>query len=99
MKQSESDRKRLIDELVATGQFTTRDKSALLLMSIDALTVIHAKSAGIEEVTNSYEDFVHCHRPKAMRRKPRSAVPSLAMHGIADDEARSMVPPSTRRGR
>lgn len=104
---NDDDRQRLIDELAATGVFTARDKGALLIMHIDGLRAIHKSLVGassdadeadteLEEVTNSYEDFAHSHRPKAFRRKPRVVIPRLAVHGVTDAEAIGMVPPSSR---
>lgn len=99
------DRQKLIDELVATGVFTARDKGALLIMHIDGLKAIHTHLVGAEvtnkdvedEVENKFEDFANCHRPKAFRRKPRVVIPQLAVHGVTDAEAIGMVPPSSRR--
>lgn len=78
----------IIENLIASGKFTSADKVGLQALSPDTLRSLAGKVAVSEEADTDtdaeetdddlrmnssddgdYEDFIHCHRPKAMRRE------------------------------
>lgn len=74
----------IIEKLINSGAFSSADKVGLQALAPDTLRALAAKLVADDgEVADTdedgedalrmnssdYEDFIHCHRPKAMRRE------------------------------
>lgn len=105
----------LIDQLIEAGHFTSADKTGLQALRPEAIRTLVERLGTTDEsdevephLNASYEDFVHAHRPKAMRRElpevrasrnAQTAQRAFRVNGIEDEIAIGMLPPSSRRAR